>query len=220
MNNIIGKTTNYYKLLNLKKNASEDDIMNSYSYLSSHWDPTKNSCNFARERFTDISKAYYILSNKNLRRKYDILYKNKQKLNIEFDFNNALNVYEDFLTHNINLLKNDNSDLCSEVENEKKNINNIIPNLFENIAMQIPINEMQIPINEMQIPITEMQIPITEVHVISIDDIGDNFPLNNMFDSVINNFLGKSIQSINNIKNHTFSNINNSKPTITIIDDD
>lgn len=202
MNNIIGKTTNYYKLLNLKKNASEDDIMNAYSYLSSHWDPTKNSCNFAKERFTDISKAYYILSNQNLRRKYDILYKNKQQLNLNFDFNNALNVYEEFLTHNINLLKTKNkSENKNEFINEKKIIDELIPNLINsNISMNIPI-------------------PITEVHVISVEEMEDNFNIGNMFDNVINNFLGNSIQQIHNIENNSINNITDSQPTFTIIDD-
>ena len=182
MYNIIGKTTNYYKLLNLKSNCSEEEIIDAYSKLSSHWDPTKNRCNFAQERFTDISEAFYILSNKKLRKKYDILYKNKQKLNFDFSFKDALDVYEKFLTPNIDTLNNNIDTLNNNIDkfnNKKEEVyfdNNNKSKEDVNINNNI-INELNIPHDILShINSIHRNIPVTaEVHIISVDEMEPNF---------------------------------------------
>ena len=208
MYNIIGKTTNFYKLLNLKNTCSDEEIIEAYSKLSSHWDPTKNKCNFARERFTDISKAYYILSEESSRKKYDILTKNKQQLNFEFTFKDALDVYEKFLTPNV----------------EKKNENVIKPN--EQFSPGIPdeiINELQGLSLNMHPGISG--IPMNaEIHIISMDEMEPQ--MNGILESMMGNAMNSIHNVFNNIVNNDINNVNihdnnlDTGPKITIIDED
>ena len=64
--------TNYYKILGLNKNASEEDIKKSYRKLAMkyHPDHTKGDKR-AEENFKKISEAYAVLSDKKKRKQYD-----------------------------------------------------------------------------------------------------------------------------------------------------
>ena len=64
--------TNYYKMLGLNKNASEEDIKKSYRKLAMkyHPDQTKGDKS-AEENFKKISEAYAVLSDKKKRKQYD-----------------------------------------------------------------------------------------------------------------------------------------------------
>ena len=64
--------TNYYKMLGLNKNASEEDIKKSYRKLAMkyHPDHTKGDKS-AEENFKKISEAYAVLSDKEKRKQYD-----------------------------------------------------------------------------------------------------------------------------------------------------
>jgi DnaJ-class molecular chaperone len=71
MNNIKGKSKNYYRLLNLKKNASSHEILISYQKLITHWNNYIDKTPLAKERIKDIKKAYNILSDPVKKKKYD-----------------------------------------------------------------------------------------------------------------------------------------------------
>lgn len=67
----------YYKILGIEKNASEDDIKKAYRKLSIKWHPDKwvdkseKEQKEAEEKFKEISEAYNVLSDKDKRAKYD-----------------------------------------------------------------------------------------------------------------------------------------------------
>lgn len=68
---------NYYEILGISKNASEDDIKKAYRKLSIKWHPDKwadkseKEQKEAEEKFKEISEAYNVLSDKDKRAKYD-----------------------------------------------------------------------------------------------------------------------------------------------------
>ncbi|NWI35609.1 DNJB8 protein, partial [Picathartes gymnocephalus] len=63
----------YYKVLGLQKNASQDDIKKSYHKLALKWHPDKNPKNKeeAEKKFKEIVEAYEILSDPQKRSLYD-----------------------------------------------------------------------------------------------------------------------------------------------------
>lgn len=67
------KEKNYYKILHVARNAKVKEIKKSYRELALKWHPDKNTDNKeeAEKMFQDISEAYEVLSDKELREKYD-----------------------------------------------------------------------------------------------------------------------------------------------------
>ena len=62
----------YYKILDIPENASEDDIKREYRKLAMKYHPDRNPENReAEERFKKIGEAYEVLGNKEKRKKYD-----------------------------------------------------------------------------------------------------------------------------------------------------
>lgn len=66
------KDRDFYKILEVPKNASPADIKKAYRAMSLKWHPDKNPDDpSAVDKFTDVSSAYEVLSDADLRRKYD-----------------------------------------------------------------------------------------------------------------------------------------------------
>ena len=68
------KEKNYYKILNVPRSAHQKEIKKSYRELALRWHPDKvtdEEKEKAEKMFQDISEAYEILSDKELRGKYD-----------------------------------------------------------------------------------------------------------------------------------------------------
>ena len=64
----------YYTILNIDKNASDEDIKKSYKKLALQYHPDKNQGNEdACEKFKEIGEAYGVLSNKDKRSQYDMM---------------------------------------------------------------------------------------------------------------------------------------------------
>jgi molecular chaperone DnaJ len=62
----------YYEILGVEKNASEDDIKKSYRKLAMQYHPDRNPDNKeAEEKFKEAAEAYEVLSNSEKRSKYD-----------------------------------------------------------------------------------------------------------------------------------------------------
>lgn len=63
----------FYKVLGVSKDASDDEIKKSYRKLARKYHPDVNKTKEAEEKFKDISEAYDVLSNKDSRQKYDTI---------------------------------------------------------------------------------------------------------------------------------------------------
>lgn len=62
----------YYQILNVNKNASQDDIKKAYRKLAREYHPDVNPDDpNAEEKFKDINEAYQVLSDQDKRDKYD-----------------------------------------------------------------------------------------------------------------------------------------------------
>lgn len=53
---------NYYLILGLSQDASQEDIKRTYRKLALKWHPDKNSSPEAHEKFIEINEAYLVLS--------------------------------------------------------------------------------------------------------------------------------------------------------------
>lgn len=62
---------NYYKVLEIAKNATQAEIRKAYKRLSLKYHPDKNKSPNATEKFKEIGGAYAILSDKVKRQKFD-----------------------------------------------------------------------------------------------------------------------------------------------------
>jgi molecular chaperone DnaJ len=62
---------NFYDILEINKNASQDEIKKAYRRLSLKYHPDKNSEEGAQEKFCDVSTAYETLSDQSKREEYD-----------------------------------------------------------------------------------------------------------------------------------------------------
>ena len=65
---------NYYELLGVPSDASDEDLRKTYRRLALQWHPDRNTADpTATERFQEISEAYAALSDPDKRREYDAL---------------------------------------------------------------------------------------------------------------------------------------------------
>jgi molecular chaperone DnaJ len=62
----------YYKILNISKNASKSEIKKAYRKLALKYHPDKNKDKDAEERFKEISEAYAVLYDDEKRKMYDM----------------------------------------------------------------------------------------------------------------------------------------------------
>jgi DnaJ-class molecular chaperone len=95
----------YYKILNLDKNFSEEDIKKSYKTLAMKWHPDRNVNNKEESEieFKKISEAYNILKDKETKRLYDLGIDESNPNNFNFSgFNN----FQDMFHMNRNSRKN------------------------------------------------------------------------------------------------------------------
>lgn len=63
----------YYEVLGVSKNASKDEIKDSYRKLAMQYHPDRNKAPDAEEKFKEISEAYAVLSDDEKRTVYDAL---------------------------------------------------------------------------------------------------------------------------------------------------
>ena len=88
----------YYKILGVDKNASNDEIKRAYRKLSLKYHPDRNPNNKeAEEKFKEVSEAYSVLSDASKRQQYDTFG------TVDSDFNsmnmNAEDIFKNFFGH-------------------------------------------------------------------------------------------------------------------------
>ncbi|MBI4338040.1 MAG: molecular chaperone DnaJ [Chloroflexi bacterium] len=62
----------YYEVLEVTRDASEEEVRKAYRRLALEWHPDRNRNPEAAERFKEISEAYQVLSDPEKRRSYDL----------------------------------------------------------------------------------------------------------------------------------------------------
>ena len=69
----MNQTENLYNILEIKKEATQNDIRVAYKKLAFQWHPDKNENKiFAEQKFKKICEAYTVLSNPDKKRLYDL----------------------------------------------------------------------------------------------------------------------------------------------------
>jgi molecular chaperone DnaJ len=61
----------YYEVLGVSRNASKDELKKSYRRLARQYHPDVNNDSGAGEKFKEINEAYEVLSDENMRARYD-----------------------------------------------------------------------------------------------------------------------------------------------------
>lgn len=93
---------NYYEILGVPHNATEDEIKKAYRRLALRFHPDKNRDDppeEATQKFREISEAYEVLSNAEKRRQYDMQYMDSghQRFSIGvFQFRDPFEIFQEF----------------------------------------------------------------------------------------------------------------------------
>jgi len=92
----------YYKILEINKSASQDEIKRSYKKLAVKWHPDKNKSSEATSMFKKISEAYTTLSDPEKRNIYDKYGKDGLKNNgMQFDPGNIFEMFNGMFGRNM-----------------------------------------------------------------------------------------------------------------------
>lgn len=67
----IKSSKNHYDTLKISPHATQNEVKSAYYKLSLQYHPDKNKSGYARQKFQDISDAYEVLGNYELRKNYD-----------------------------------------------------------------------------------------------------------------------------------------------------
>lgn len=93
---------NYYEILDVTREASEEDIKRSYRRLALLYHPDKNrddSPEEAARKFREISEAYEVLSDQRKRQQYDLQFRDSERQRFpvgDFAFRNPFDIFQEF----------------------------------------------------------------------------------------------------------------------------
>jgi DnaJ-class molecular chaperone len=106
----------YYKILEIEKNATEEDIKKNYRKLALKYHPDKNQGD--DNMFKEISEAYSILSNPDKRKQYDIIGDVDDNFNdIEDPFHIFNNIFQQHMQSFMNMQYDNNININSIINN-------------------------------------------------------------------------------------------------------
>jgi len=125
-------SNNYYRILGVAKNVSQEELKKVYRKLALKWHPDKNVDNtdLAEKNFKNISEAYEVLSDPKKRRIYDQVGKDGLRNNggvPTYNFGNAQELFRNFFN---------NSDIFENVIN-KKHKSKFVSNIEKEIGVDI-----------------------------------------------------------------------------------
>ena len=124
----------YYKILNVNKDATTEEIKKSYHKLALKFHPDKNSNKKeAENKFKEIVEAYEVLSDENKRNRYNI----SMKLNEEYKFELSPDILKFsryfFSEENINKFQDLAGNVNKEINNMGFNLENVFNSFMNNI---------------------------------------------------------------------------------------
>ena len=141
---IIGKI-DYYKILEIDKNSTPDEIRKAYKKLAFKYHPDKNPENTedSEKKFKEISEAYSILSDPSKKSDYDAFGRTEFQ---SFNYNNF-----DVFTFFHEFFKNNNDEefekefekFTNNVNNNNKKPKNDVERRYEEIGRRIRIMNME-----------------------------------------------------------------------------
>ena len=186
---------NYYEILELNKNATENEIKKSYRKLALKWHPDKNPNNieFATQKFNEISEAFEVLGDIQKRKQYDMFgninsnqcpRQNPQDIFNHFfnDFNQD-SFFEDILSSQMNSLNINNINLRTNL-NTNFNTNTNLNNSFRNqsVSTQTFINGHKM-VTRKVVRFQDEEGNIQEQVEESIQDLNNNNHNNNNYNN-------------------------------------
>ncbi|MDQ6723437.1 MAG: J domain-containing protein, partial [Thermoproteota archaeon] len=71
-------STSHYDILQIKQDATNDEIKRSFRILALKYHPDKNKSSESKEKFLRIVEAYEVLSDAGSRKKYDLLFQSNR----------------------------------------------------------------------------------------------------------------------------------------------
>jgi DnaJ-class molecular chaperone len=127
----------YYNLLELDRNATNEDIKKNYRKMAMKYHPDKNQGNEeASNMFKEISNAYSILSNPDKRREYDIVGDVDDSFDgMEDPFNVFNNIFQQHMHSFMNMQYDDNININSIINNIPGFQNTDLP--FGNVHIRV-----------------------------------------------------------------------------------
>lgn len=136
---------NYYDVLGLSKNASYEEIKNSFKNLAIKYHPDKNPNKDTSQIFKNITVAYKTLSNPYKRGKYDSMLEQKDYVNInnmfDMDIFSALRSFEQIFNKVRSTHHKNNNDFFFETQfpenllKNNRNINNRYYQIYSSHAL-------------------------------------------------------------------------------------
>ena len=161
---------NYYEILEVSENASDEIIDRAYRVLAKKYHPDtwpSNKSYWAENKFKEITEAYQILSNPALRKKYDMEISHNNSLNDKY---NDLYSEQKRLTQEVNNLKfksktHTYSNQVDNIDKSPKSIFLYLKNFFISVKKLIN-NEKNKPPEERSKDLTALILTIIIVAII------------------------------------------------------
>lgn len=115
----------YYKILGINENASQEDIKKAYRNLAKEYHPDVNPDKSAEEKFKEISNAYEVLSNPSEKQKFDNKKNNPfhdyyNNFNFNSQFGDIFNIYNSPQQENLDISTSVNVSLADVYNNIRK----------------------------------------------------------------------------------------------------
>ncbi len=102
----------YYSILNVDKNATEEEIKKSYKKLALQYHPDKNHGNEeACEKFKEIAEAYGVIGNTEKRKQYDLMGNVDGEIGIDDPFSVFNEIFQQHINTFMNMKYEDDVDI-------------------------------------------------------------------------------------------------------------